>query len=262
MSLYRIYIDETGNHDMTHADDPNQRFLALTSVILESGYNTSVIQPEMDAIKRQFFQKDPDKPVIFHRKEIINRRPPFEVLRDAKTEGQFNRTILEKLERWEYRVITVVIDKKAHRDQYSVWRYHPYHYCLAVMLERFVLFLYYGNHRGDVMVESRGKNEDEKLKASYQGLYKNGTDNIPAERWQERLTSLELKVKPKTADIAGLQLADLIAHPSRREILLDHKLIADERDTFGNKICAILRDNKYLRSRSGQIPGYGKKLLP
>ena len=36
MSLYRIYIDETGNHDMTHADDPNQRFLALTGVILES----------------------------------------------------------------------------------------------------------------------------------------------------------------------------------------------------------------------------------
>jgi hypothetical protein len=35
MSLYRIYIDETGNHDMTHADDPNQRFLALTGVILE-----------------------------------------------------------------------------------------------------------------------------------------------------------------------------------------------------------------------------------
>jgi len=23
MSLYRIYIDETGNHDMVHADDPN-----------------------------------------------------------------------------------------------------------------------------------------------------------------------------------------------------------------------------------------------
>jgi hypothetical protein len=23
MSLYRIYIDETGNHDMIYADDPN-----------------------------------------------------------------------------------------------------------------------------------------------------------------------------------------------------------------------------------------------
>ncbi|NCP16721.1 DUF3800 domain-containing protein [bacterium] len=262
MSLYRIYIDETGNHDMTHADDPNQRFLALTGVILESEYNTSAFQPELEAIKRQFFKHDPDTPVIFHRKEIVNRRPPFEPLRDADVETHFNQVLLEGLERWQYKAITVVIDKKAHRDQYSVWRYHPYHYCLAVMLERFVLFLHYGNHRGDVMVESRGRVEDEKLEDSFRRLYQNGTDHVPAERWQERLTSAELKVKPKTANIAGLQLADLIAHPSRREILLDYKLIADNRDTFGNKICAILREDKYLRSRSGQIPGYGKKLLP
>ena len=262
MSLYRIYIDETGNHDMTHVEDPNQRFLALTGIILESEYNTSVLQPEMEAIKRQFFQKDPDTPVIFHRKEMVNRRPPFEALRDVRVEKQFNQAILEGLERWQFHIITIVIDKKMHRDQYSVWRFHPYHYCLAVMLERFVLFLYYGKHRGDVMVESRGRNEDEKLETSYQGLYKNGTDNIPAERWQERLTSLELKVKPKTANVAGLQLADLIAHPSRREILLEHRLITDERDIFGKRICDILRRSKYLRSRTGQIEGYGKKLLP
>jgi hypothetical protein len=201
-------------------------------------------------------------PVIFHRKEMVNRRPPFHVLQDAGVEARFNTALLDALSRWNYQVITVVLDKKAHRDQYSVWRYHPYHYCLAVMLERFVLFLHYSQQRGDVMVESRGGREDEQLKASYQRLYRDGTDHIPAERWQERLTSRELKVKPKTAHVAGLQLADLIAHPSRREILLEHKLIADERDTFGDRICAILRAHKYLRARNGQIYGYGKKLLP
>jgi hypothetical protein len=262
MSLYRIYIDETGNHDMTHADDDNQRFLALTGVLLESEYNTSVLQPEIDSIKRQFFQQDPDMPVIFHRKEIVNRRPPFQVLRNAKIEKQFNESLLEGMERWQYQVITVVLDKKAHRDQYATWRYHPYHYCMAVMLERFVLFLHYGNHRGDVMVESRGGQEDEKLKDSYRRLYQDGTDNIPAERWQARLSSRELKVKPKSANIAGLQLADLLAHPSRREILLANKLITDERDTFGDRICAILKSSKYLRSPKGKIPGYGTKLLP
>jgi hypothetical protein len=262
MSLYRIYIDETGNHDMDHADDPNQRFLALTGVILESEYNTSTLQTEMDAIKRQFFQQDPDIPVIFHRKEMVNRRPPFHILRDAKIEKQFNQSLLDGMEHWEFQVITVALDKRAHRDQYATWRYHPYHYCMAVMLERFILFLHYGNHRGDVMVESRGGKEDEKLKESYRRLYHDGTDNIPVERWQERLSSKELKVKPKSADIAGLQLADLIAHPSRREILLANKLITDERDTFGDRICAILQKEKYLRSPKGKISGYGTKLLP
>lgn len=47
MALYRIYIDEVGNHDLTHADDPNQRFLSLTGVILESDYTLRVLQSEM-----------------------------------------------------------------------------------------------------------------------------------------------------------------------------------------------------------------------
>ena len=263
MSLYRIYVDEVGNHDLTHADDPNQRFLSLTGVILESDYAIRTLLPEMDQIKREFFQHDPDEPVIFHRKELVNKRSPFHPLLDPGTEQKFNTALLTALARWEYTVITVVIDKRAHRDQYQVWHYHPYHYCLSVLLERFVLFLHYGEHRGDVMVEGRGGKEDGKLKDSYSRLYARGTDNVPHERWQERLTSRELKVKLKSANIAGLQLADLIAHPSRREVLIEHQLVTDDRDIFGDQICAILRQSKYYRNRrAGQIEGYGKKLLP
>ena len=263
LALYRIYVDEVGNHDLTHADDPNQRFLSLTGVLLESQYTMHVLQPEMNQLKQEFFQSDPDEPVIFHRKELVNKRPPFHPLRDSQTEQKFNTALLMALARWDYQVVTVVIDKKEHRDRYQVWHYHPYHYCLSVLLERFVLFLHYNGHRGDVMVESRGGKEDRKLKDSYARLHRSGTDNIPPQRWQERLTSCELKVRPKSANIAGLQLADIIAHPSCRELLIDHQLIVDDRDTFGDQICAILRQSKYLRDgRTGRIEGYGKKLLP
>jgi Protein of unknown function (DUF3800) len=263
MALFRIYIDEVGNHDLTHADDPNERFLSLTGVIVESRYMLDMLQPEMNKIKQDFFQRDPDSPVIFHRKELVNKRPPFQLLRDPETERQFNTELLLALARWEYRVITIAIDKKAHRDQYAVWHYHAYHYCLAALLERFVLFLHYADQRGDVMVESRGTKEDNLLMDSYHRLYHGGTDYVPSNRWQERLTSGELKVKPKSANVAGLQLADLIAHPSRREVLIEHGLISDQRDIFGDQICAILRQSKYHRQfRTGQIEGYGKKLLP
>ena len=41
------------------------------------------------------------------------------------------------------------------------------------------------------------------------------------------------------------------------------QLITDDRAIFGDQICAILYKSKYLRhSRTGQIEGYGKKLLP
>lgn len=226
MSLYRIYVDEVGNHDMTHTDDPNQRYLSLTGVILESSYALQTLAPELNQIKRDFFQRDPDEPVIFHRKDMVNKRPPFEALRNPLIEQNFNKEFLLALSRWDYRVITVMIDKKAHQEQYAVWRYHPYHYCLAAMLERFVLFLHYANHRGDVMVESRGKVEDTQLKDSYSRLFDRGTDNIPVEKWHQRLTSSELKVKPKSSNVAGLQLADLLAYPSQREILLEKQRIA------------------------------------
>lgn len=263
MRLYRIYVDEVGNHDLKHADDLNQRFLSLTGVILESTYTLDTLQPEMDRLKRDFFQRDPDEPVIFHRKDMVNKRPPFHPLRDPHTEQEFNTRLLTALAGWDYSVITVVIDKKAHRDRYQVWHYHPYHYCLSVLLERFVLFLDYVECRGDVMVESRGGREDRKLKESYARLYQKGNDYMPPARWQERLTSRELKVKPKIANIAGLQLADLIAHPSRREVLIENQFLVDDRDTFGDQICAILRQSKYRRDPgTGKIEGYGKKLLP
>jgi hypothetical protein len=263
MKLYRVYIDEVGNHDLNHADDPNQRFLSLSGVILETNYTRQVLIPEMDQIKRDFFQTDPDVPIIFHRKEMVNKRPPFRSLINPSKEQEFNQVLLGALARWDYLVISVVIDKKAHRDQYMVWHYHPYHYCLSVLLERFVLLLHYGGNEGDVMVESRGGVEDGKLKDSFQRLYERGTDHIPAERWQKNLTSRELKVKPKSANVAGLQLADLIAHPSRREILIENNLLIDTRDIFGDQISAILRQSKYYRNRfTGVIDGYGKKLLP
>lgn len=88
--LYRIYIDEVGNHDLTHADDPNQRFLSLTGVILESDYTLWVLQSEMDQLKRDFFQRDPDEPVIFHRKELVNKRPPFQVIVGPNGAGKSN----------------------------------------------------------------------------------------------------------------------------------------------------------------------------
>ena len=263
MALYRLYIDEVGNHDMNHVDGPNERFLSLTGVIIESYYCKKYLIPEMDKIKQMFFQRDPDEPIIFHRKDMINRRPPFEALRSPEIENRFNAVLLGKLRDWDYKVISVTIDKQAHKNQYLTWLYHPYHYCMSVMLERFVLYLHYGGHRGDVMVESRGGVEDRKLKDSYQRLFINGTENISHNIWQECLTSQELKVKPKSANVTGLQIADIIAHPSRREILLGSGLCGDSREIFGDKIIELLNESKYLRNQTtGKIEGYGKKLLP
>ncbi len=72
------------------------------------------------------------------------------------------------------------------------------------------------------MAESRSGKEDMRLNKVFTGLHEKGTDFVKPERFQKRFTSKQLKVKPKGANVAGLQLADLLAHPSRRDVLVDN----------------------------------------
>ena len=117
MGLYRLYIDEVGNHDLSHPEDENERFLSLTGVIIDAEYCLRSFNPSFEEIKRIFFAKDPDEPIIFHRKDIMNKRPPFQALRDPYIEKRFNETLLSSLSNWEYQVITVVIEKKSSYEE-------------------------------------------------------------------------------------------------------------------------------------------------
>jgi hypothetical protein len=254
---YRIYIDEVGNPDLESSDNPNHRFLSLTGIILELGYVESVIHPQMEALKARFFRSHPDEPVILHRKEMVNARPPFEGLRDDKIQKKFDQELLDLLDSWEYTIISVCLDKKRHKETYTTWRYDPYHYCLAVLLERFVFFLKRMNTKGDVMAESRGGKEDMRLKASFARLWENGTEYVAPGEFQEILTSKQLKVKPKANNISGLQLADILAYPSRNEILAEQGLLQRELSPYTLKVIQILR-RKYDQ-REGRV--FGKKFL-
>lgn len=260
---YRLYIDEVGHHrDFKDAADIGQRYLSLTGIIFDLKYVNDLVFPSVEKIKSQFFHTHPDSPIILHRKEIINKKPPFQALQDKKVENAFNKKMLKLFTDLYYIVITVVLDKKEFKDQYTVWHHHPYHYCLAVMVERFVLFLEVNKLTGDVMCESRGGKEDKQLKESFNRLWKNGTDYVSDYKFQEYLTSSQLKVKPKQSNIAGLQLADLLAHPSMKRILFQKKHLKKTRDTFGEKIIDVLENGKYYQGKNNRLWGYGKKWLP
>ncbi|MBW1607803.1 MAG: hypothetical protein JRJ74_06855 [Deltaproteobacteria bacterium] len=75
------------------------------------------------------------------------------------------------------------------------------------------------------------------------------------------LTSRQLKVKQKTNNVAGLQIADLVAHPSYRATLA-RKNKQSLPLNFGGEIAQILEKEKYYRSPNGRIDGWGRKCLP
>ena len=107
------------------------------------------------------------------------------------------------------------------------------------------------------MAESRGGKEDRRLKDSFHRLWEKGSAFVEPQQFQKALSSSQLKVKPKTLNVAGLQLADLAAHPSRNEILREHGLLDRTLAPFAQQIVDIL-SRKYDRREENV---FGKKLL-
>ena len=80
---------------------------------------------------------------------------------------------------------------------------------------------------------------------------------------QRRLSAKEIKMRPKSSNVPGLQLADLVANPARRHIVckLEKTRMVSK---FGLAIVKILIDLKYRRCAWGdrKIIGFGVKVLP
>lgn len=104
--MFRMYVDEVGNSDLGSSDDPNHRYLSLTGVICELSTVERELHDKLEGLKARFFDSHPDDPIILHRKELVNKKHPFDALRDPVVEEAFNREFLSLLEAIDYSVIT------------------------------------------------------------------------------------------------------------------------------------------------------------
>jgi hypothetical protein len=130
------------------------------------------------------------------------------------------------------------------------------------MLERYCGFLSFHGATGDVMAESRGGKKDALLKQAYSELYNYGSYYRRPPFFQKVLTSKEIKLKPKIANIAGLQLADLLACPLKKELLRKEKCISSTCSSdFEINLCRNVARKFNRRFLTGQVSGYGKVLL-
>src|SRR5438309_984689 len=124
---YRLYVDEVGNPDLAASRvNENNRYLSLTGLLASLDYVRQTLHPAIEDLKGRYFGRNPDDPIILHRKEMVNQRPPFEALRDPDVRQAFDAELMRLITETDYVVITAVIDKRAHLDKYKVWQYDPY----------------------------------------------------------------------------------------------------------------------------------------
>ena len=264
---YRLYIDESGDHTYKLLDDPSHRYLALLGVWFRQADQYTAFADDLEKFKRDIFGPRPDKPVVLHRSAIINRKGPFGLLCRPDIQDKFDAGLLEIVARAQFKMVCVIIDKKRIPKEFHD-RFNPYHRSLAALMDRYFDWLYLNNGVGDVMAESRGRLEDSLLKEEYRRGYARVSEVIDSENqlfnYGHRpmsLTSKDIKIQPKVANIAGLQLADLLAHPIKQAYLAENDLIPNAGESFGQRLYLAAKTKFNINDLNGTAEGYGKILI-
>jgi len=253
----RIYVDESGDHTYRNLQKQENRYLCLIGCIFKREQYRVFVR-KLEDFKQKHLPYDPDFPLILHRSDITNRRVCFGRLSDPTAKKKFDSDLLNLIKQADFEIIAVVIDKKNHVEKYEKLTFHPYHYCLTAILERYCGLLNFMGRVGDVLAESRGGREDKQLKEAYKRVYNAGTRYREPKFFQDVLSSKEIKLKPKRNNIAGAQLADILAYPVKQSILLEYKKIPDPGNIFGKRICEAIKTKYNKQLYLGRIEGYGR----
>lgn len=264
----RMYVDENGHQSLTgDLSNPSKRFLCLTGVIMPIKEHDDTLTPKINDLKLRYFH---DSTIILHRREIISATGAFACLSIPEIRQRFNLDVLDIIQTVKYRVISIVIDKYALVQKYGIYRAKdPYALALEYLMQRYQYWMQSVARRngisypfGDILAEARGGGEDKLTKLTYQEIYA-GRGYNQLRNADMFYTSSQIKLKPKSANIAGLQFVDLISHPSRRYILTLHGLGNDfKKSSFEEDIVNILIRDKFRRGYNSEIDGAGVVFFP
>jgi hypothetical protein len=258
---YRLYLDESGDHVFRETEELAHRYLCLLGCWFRN-LDYLKFHEALEGFKSAYLPHHPDDPVILHREDMINARKAFKNLRDDAVRAKFDNELLRIIEAAEFKVVAVVIDKQELRRAYGTDAAHPYHLGLGFLLQRFAGYLNHINRVGDILGESRGGREDRLLKESYSRVFERGVWMTRSDAFQSALTSGELKLKPKSANIAGLQLADLLGHPVKQWMLNHFGYVTEDLAPFAQRLMGVI-EGKFNRHLYDQrLEGYGAVLYP
>jgi hypothetical protein len=210
---FRLYVDEVGNDDMLHADEERHRYLSLSGVAMDQDYARDQATPALNTLKA-ILKHDPDQQVILHRKDIMNKRGVFKCLGDQSICDAFDAGMVKFFTEMSYALITVVIDKQRMLRQEHWQEKHPYHYLMKILVEKYAQWLERKKGTGDIMPEMRRGRKDGELQRAFASVRIWGADYVNAKRITTAIPSKTLKFRAKEDNVTGLQICDLIAHPS------------------------------------------------
>lgn len=240
-----LFLDESGDHNLSLID-PQYPMFVLGGIIVDKEYAERPLAAELSAFKMEFFGRDD---IVLHTADITRNRHGFEPLKDSSLRTAFYDALNALMRRLEYSVVACAIRKDEHLSRYGVAALDPYMLSLDLLVERFCFAVGKVSGGGVIVAEKRDPTLDRELDLAWLNLKIQGTRYLRASDIADRIVGLTLRAKQD--NIAGLQLADLVVSPIGRHLLgkpdkEDWRIVAE----------------KFRRSPSGRVEGYGLVVLP
>lgn len=202
-SDYVVYVDESGDHSLASIDSDYPVFVLALCVFHKRHYSEKII-PAVEKLKFNYFGHDS---VVLHENEIRKQKGDFAFLSHLPTRNEFVGRLSSIMEASNFILIACVVDKNRLSRGEGVTT-NPYHIALGICLEALHSFLAEKNQQQlqtHVVVECRGKKEDRELELEFRRICdgSNPSSRLP----------FDIVFADKKTNLAGLQLADLVARP-------------------------------------------------
>lgn len=252
-SDYLVFVDESGSPTMGNID-PQYPLFVLAFLIVKKIDYAKHITPTVQHFKFKHFGHDQ---VILHEHGIRRDIGDFAFLKTPELKDAFLNELTDIISAAPFWLTCVVVDKSKHKAQYAYPK-NPYHLGLTFGLERVCGFLQQNgewktrasssgdrvNPKVHVVVEKRGRNEDEELELEFRRIC-DGANYV-----QEKL-NFGIVFADKKSNSAGLQLADLVARPIGMSVLRPQQV---------NRAFDAVKPK--LLSRNEKVDGWGLKCFP
>lgn len=203
-SDYVVYVDESGDHSLASVDKDYPVFVLALCIFHKRHYAEKIV-PAVEKLKFNYFGHDS---VVLHENEISKQKGAFAFLAHRPTRDTFMAGLTSIMDASNFILIACVVDK-ARLNRAAGSASNPYHIALGMGLEALRGFLAEKGQdavKTHVVVECRGKKEDAELELEFRRI-------CDGDNPGNRVLPFDVVFADKKTNLAGLQLADLVARP-------------------------------------------------
>ncbi len=208
-----LYVDESGDHNLVKIERDYPLFV-LGRVIIDREYARTTLEFELRAFKQAVFGRED---LILHTADIVRNTGGFDRLIDPLFRPRFLHELNHLMRTLHYQVVACVIKKDEYVARHGAQAVDPYMLGLNVLVERFCFELGNTANCDLIVAEKRRPDLDDELEETWMRLRRKGTQFQDGTVIDRRIVDLVLK--NKRLNVAGLQLADLVVSPIGRKIL-------------------------------------------